>query len=520
MKKSIVRLGLASSAVLAFAALPGCGIFSSDDPPANASAPVGPTKEAAENNAKPPVPGEALDGVFVSSSRGDDVSADGSMARPWKTLGAAFAAAAKNGKRVLACAETYPESVVVPSGVSAYGYFGCAGGAFVMDAAKRARIEAPSSPALSADGVTLPTRIEGFEIVAPAGTADAPSSIAVRAKGSKLLTISQSKLIAGDGLPGADGAAPTATPAAGGVGEVGRNGGVCGPATVPCFLMGQTGNLPGEGASAIECGDGVVSGPGGAGGYGASYNTSSQKTFDPKAGVGGGPTTAPGGAVDVYIGGAGQQGANGARGLDGANGTISFEAEGIVVKDGSRGSDGRPGQGGGGGAAQARFADGETLSASGAGGGAGGCPGRSGTPGTTGGSSIAVYSARSELVLDGVQILASRGGRAGRGSLGSAPAAGGAGGLGTRRFTSVGGNTHELGGGHGGAGGSGGAAGVSGHGAPGASVGIVSIGTAAVVRGGSIQVGAGGEEAPETSDLGGTLPATGPGLSKDHLVVP
>ncbi len=52
------------------------------------------------------------------------------------------------------------------------------------------------------------------------------------------------------------------------------------------------------------------------------------------------------------------------------------------------------------------------------------------------------------------------------------------------------------------------------------SVGVVSVNLKVVVKGGAIVVGDGGEGAPELRGLGGNLPATGPGLSKDHLVVP
>jgi hypothetical protein len=499
--------------------LTACGVFGADDPAgADPSAPPPTNPISAGENAKPPVPGAPLDGVFVSSSRGDDAAAEGSMAKPFKTLAAAMAHAEKVGKRVLACAETYPEVLRVRSGVSVYGYFACDGGAFRQDDARRARVEAPESPALVAEGVALPTRLEGLEVIAPDAAPEHPSSIGAFARGSKELTLARSRVVAQDGLPGVDGASPSDSSPAGGNGLVGH-GSSC-DAAYACFLRGSAGNPGGAGAPGVACGGGVTSGPGGNGGEGATQNGAK---FAPSTGGGGGtPETAPGGAVDIHFGNPGVRGGNGARGADGTNGAIRFTKDGLIVSDGAPGGSGAPGQGGGGGGGVSRIGDSDlVLAPSGGGGGAGGCPGRAGTPGTTGGSSIGIYSVDSVITLEGVDVETGRGGRAGVGSFGSAPTAGGRGADGLFNRILVNTNSQDVRGGDGGGGGAGGAAGVSGHGAPGASIGVISIGMAIKIRDGSVRTGAGGEGAPELSDgAGGVLPATGGGESKDRLDVP
>ena len=275
MSPTIIRLRHVPS-VLALLALAACGGFEpGDEPPPGA--PVGkpgPTQASAEEGSKPPVPGAPLEGVFVSSSRGSD-DGDGSMQKPFKTLGAAIGKAQTNGKRVLACAETYAEQLVLQSGVSVYGYFSCDAGAFVLAADKRARVESPFSPALVAKKITLPTRVEGFEVAAPDGTDASPSSIAARVADSKGLTIGKSSLRAGSGKDGVDGVEPGESDAAGGDGGSGLKAGNCDlAAAFTCQRLGGLNPSPGGvGARSVACSAGVASGPGGDGGEGANGTT-------------------------------------------------------------------------------------------------------------------------------------------------------------------------------------------------------------------------------------------------------
>ncbi|MBL8605899.1 MAG: hypothetical protein JNL38_01205, partial [Myxococcales bacterium] len=261
-----------AAALVTLAALVGCTSSASEDarPAFGPGGKPGPTQEAAEQNSKPPVPGAPLEGVFVSSSRGVS-GADGSMQRPFKTLGEGIQHAQAVGKRVIACAETYPEQLTLQSGVSVYGYFSCDAGVFVMSADKRARVEAPVSPALVAEAVTLPTRLEGFDVVAPDGTDASPSSIAARVAASRGLVLGKSSLRAGAGKDGEDGVDPAQTAPAGADGAAGLDAGQCPSPAFNCFRIGGLNAAPGgAGASATACGAGIRGGAGGLGGAGAT----------------------------------------------------------------------------------------------------------------------------------------------------------------------------------------------------------------------------------------------------------
>lgn len=482
----------------------------------------GPTPEAAEQNSKPPVPGAPLEGVFVSTSRGA-ADGDGSMQRPFKTLGDGIRRAQTSGKRVIACAETYPEQLSLQSGVSVYGYFSCDGGVFVMSAEKRARVASPVSPALVAESVSLPTRLEGFDVVAPDGTDASPSSIAARIAGSRGLVIGKSSLRAGAGKDGADGVEPPPAAAAGVDGVAGVDVGDCSAAPFNCYRVGGVNPSPGgAGGRSVACGAGIVSHPGGEGGAGANQRGAKAAAT---GGAGGSPATAAGGAAGDLFGLPGAAGDEGAAGADGGPGAVQLEEGGPVLRSGAAGTHGAPGQGGGGGGGASRNGEANDYSASGGGGGSGGCPGLAGTPGGSGGASIAVYVVGSEVTFEDVTSEAGVGGRAGVGTSGSAATGGGAGaagGAGTVResvpvpFGPPIPMVYNVTGGVGGAGGRGGAAGVSGHGAPGPSIGMVVFGAKPVVKGGSIKPGEGGQGAPE---VGPRLPATDPGMSVDVLVV-
>ncbi len=476
-----------------------------------------PTQASAEEGAKPPVPGAPLDGVFVSSSRGV-VDGDGSMQRPFKTLDAAIAKAETNGKRVLACAETYGEQLALRSGVSVYGYFSCDGGAFVLAADKRARVEAPTSPALVAEAIALPTRVEGFDVIAPDGSEASPSSIAARIADSHGLTLGKGSLRAGRGKDGADGVEPAQTAPTGADGTDGLAAGHCSTAPFTCTRIGGVNPAPGgDGAPATSCGGGLFGGRGGTGGVAGSRSPNGGYTAPATAGSGGNGETASGGTSEGATGNPGANGVDGSPGVQGGMGRIELREDGLHLVDGTAGTNGMPGQGGGGGGGSGSPGTNWEYAPSGGGGGAGGCPGVAGTPGGSGGASVGLHVVKSELALEDVSVVASAGGRAGVGTRGAAPTAGGAGGIGfTAETLILFGTPATIRGGAGGSGGAGGAAGVSGHGAPGPSIGMVVFGAKPAIKGGSIKPGQGGEGAPE---LAPALPATGPGQSVDVLVV-
>ncbi|AKU96900.1 hypothetical protein AKJ09_03564 [Labilithrix luteola] len=203
----------------------GCSLFGGDDgdpAPGNGvtDLPTGESPDAGDSNPSKnvtvvgtPDDGELTEqfGVFVSA-RGSD-TAEGTRRAPLATLSAAIRMAKSKGRRVYACAETYNENVVMEDGVPMLGGIDCSAG-WKFSSSLRARIEAPASPAVLAKGITKATVIGGFEIVAPDAKHPSESSIVVFAINSVGLTIAHSRLQAGRGGDGTDGAAAIAlTPA-------------------------------------------------------------------------------------------------------------------------------------------------------------------------------------------------------------------------------------------------------------------------------------------------------------------
>jgi hypothetical protein len=406
---------------------------------------------------------------------GNDVEGSGSAVRPFKTLAHAFALAKEMKVRVIACAESYDETLVLLDGVSAYGYYDCTTAQWTR-VTRRAVVQSKTSPALTASGITLPTRIDGFELVAPdaePGTTPAGSSIGMVVRASTNLVFGEVLLHAGKPGDGADGAAaPVNTHLASPIGKNGDGRGLCDPFVANCnYATGPSGP---SGACTVES-----AGPGGKGGNGSWYvdqvrqnqvtacdgSPAVATTQTAKGGVGNanGSTGLIGGAVF------GANGATGANGTNGANGAWQFDVEGFVAGGGTPGTKGSPGQGAGGGGGSVHYlgdgqgpgGNGLYATAKGSAGGAGGCPGQVSMPGAGGGASIGALVYTSFVRFEKSRIETSKGGRAGRGFLGGPGIAGGAGG-----------STGIAYAGTGGTGGSGGSAGYSGHGAPGPSLAI------------------------------------------------
>src|SRR5205814_1813023 len=143
----------------ATALLIACGAFSKDD--------IGTTDPPTpEDNSKPPIEGTPLEGIFVSAHGPAD--GDGTAIRPFPTLAGGIARAATVHQKVIACAKEYKEAIVLPDGVSIYGYFDCTDyNAWKKDINKRATVRSPTSPAFLAIDFKAPTRVDGLEIVAP-----------------------------------------------------------------------------------------------------------------------------------------------------------------------------------------------------------------------------------------------------------------------------------------------------------------------------------------------------------------
>jgi hypothetical protein len=508
-----------------------CNGFGSTDDAPKSEPGLPPASTPQDNAAAPPpaVGGAAPEGLFVSFSRGSD-DGSGSSAWPLKTLKKAFDVAREKGLRVIACAEEFPESVTLVDGVSAFGQYDCAQSPWVR-VTKRAVIKSPTSPAVLAQGITLPTRIEGFEMrapdldVTPATDTDG-MSIGLEVRSSNNLTIADSLVHAGRAAPGTDGTAPATNTRTNATsdGVAGKDESVrtCPPdAPLACLYF----TAPGPAGGVSTCAIGPNGGAGGQGGDARWYSAGSESMGAWE--VRGRPfvataSTAVGGVNQDPQGfGPGKGGTNGqpgASGTNGANGMWSLTKAGFVRGNGMAGVAGEPGQGGGGGAGTRASFDnagnvmppaqaGYWQTASGGSGGAGGCAGQAGGAGTGGAASIGAFVVASTITIDRTRIESSAGGRAGAGTLGSAGTPGGQRGAGVFRGFYVSGNA--------GAGGAGGIGGTSGHGAPGPSIALVYAGDRPTTTSTDLAPGAPGAGQPPLAPLNAVI-----GLSEPEHLIP
>ncbi|MGE0321023.1 MAG: hypothetical protein AB7K71_04670 [Polyangiaceae bacterium] len=406
-------------------------------------------------------------GVFVSPSGSD--SNGGTMAAPFATVGKGLQEAKAAGKRLYVCADggSFAETVSLSAanaGISAWGSFKCAD--WTYDGSLKARV-APTSEgyALTADSVNSATLLDGFEFESQSATQAGGSSVAAFVKTSSALTLSHVKLVAGSGMKGADGVRSDYTQPSGVDG---------GDATV------ATG---GTGTEYTQCPGGGTTkgGDGGPLSFGGASGTRSPGTTPANAGVGG------------AVCGSGGLGGLGEPGLEGTAGTASsalgtLDGTGWIPADSGAGTPGTIGQGGGGGRGG--------TSGGGGGGGAGGCGGSPGGGGKGGGASIALLLVNSPITLTDSELVSGAAGAGGKGSDGQEGLIAG---LGGRRAGTAG--TSGCDGGDGGQGGPGG----GGAGGPGGvSAGILHLGTAPTVTGGSITSGTAG-----AAGVGGKAGASG-----------
>jgi hypothetical protein len=440
-------------------------------------------------------------GVFVSPT-GSAVG-DGSRANPFGSLGAAIAAAKTAKKRVYACVGSFAESVSVANGVSMFGGFDCS--TWAWSAAGRTTIAAPTSPAVRADGIAQPTRIEGFDVVAPPGSANAPSSIGMIATGSPGVLFIHGSITASAGAAGAagvDGVQLANGPAADGSDNIGDQ--IC--TTVLCktrhsFTAGGLNQCVGKG---------ITGGAGGDGGNGGAY-ANNLTSIQPTRGLAAVATLATNVGATVFDGinawSAAQPGVVGASGQDGSNASAVgvFTATGYAPPSPTAGSDGLPGQGGGGGSGQLGIATNGYYGAPGASGGAGGCPGLAGGPGASGGASVAILAIDSGFRVESSKLVSGAGGAGGASGLSSVPTAGGIGGKDV--------STHAVKSGNAANGGWGGLAGLSGSGSGGPSIVIARHGSAPQLVGTTTTVGAGGAGVSIRTINGRVYPASAAGTS-------
>jgi hypothetical protein len=499
---------------LALVFLAGCGVFGGVDESAPEDAPI-----LAPNDSPAPAPAltgtpapsdldETL-GVFVAPD--GSPTAAGTRALPVSTIAKGVEIAKKSGKRVYVCEGTYREAIVIEDGISMVGGLDCSSPTWAIGNG-RSRVESPSSPAITAKGISKTTRFERFDVIAPDASEPSGSSIALFATDAASLTIATSRIEAGNGANGEDGA--------------------------PAVQLVQTGNVDGTaGRGAIDycfdkrgfnCAANPTPYPGGNGG---TSICSGAAGFDGEGGGKGGTggiyeSMPPSGAHltvyweafdfnPTYLARSGEQRTGGvaANGSDGASaaGQGSFSKEGFVPKHGTRGTNGSPGKAGSGGngAAPAVSAENQNVwyGNSGSGGGAGGCPGLAGGEGKGGGASIAAYLVDSAMTFDGVELLAKNGGNGGKGTFGSKPTAGGAGGP---LVNNIAGTSAKPGT-------AGGDAGSSGSGAGGSSLGIVHTGGAPNLVGTTPKAGKAGSGVAAQSAYGKTIPASASGVANDVM---
>jgi hypothetical protein len=520
-----IRTALLVSLFTAF----GCGVFDSDDPPPSspeAEPPASPPpreEEQADPPPPPPLTGTPTEneiteeyGVFVAAAGTAD--GEGTRAKPLASIQAGIETAKATGKRVYVCGETFKEALTLARGIPMVGGFDCSSAVW-KKGTTRTRIESPSSPALDATGIDIPTRIEGFDVVAPDGTAEAPTSIGLRAKKSGGLALVSSSITAGrgfDGAPGTEGIPLTFSqtyPGAGSAEWIQGDYIEAYPYDIP---IPQPPNLGGGGAVGSCTGaPGFAGGMGGSGGKGGLFASDHCRTTLDCA-VAGYPFYRTVKVLDPISGqmievaldpntpgepGAGSAAVAGKDGLSAAA-PGTFTESGFVPADGTNGTNGTPGKGGAGGAGAPRMKRRASATglrgqgATGPGGGAGGCPGLAGTAGKGGGASVGalVYDSPG-ITFDAVEIVAGDGGAGGRGTLGSSATAGGP--PATPQGAAEPGQAGQPGG----------RAGVSGSGAGGSSVAIAHHGGApSLVNGSTLKVGKPGSGVPQEQK---TDPATG-----------
>ena len=399
----------------------------------------------------------------MSSSKGDDAAADGTGAKPYRSIAKALQAAKQGGKkRVYVCAEQYDGAIQAETGISIFGGLDCSDLASWQVSTKHATVKAMAGElaALKVQAGTAGVWIGEVDFVG--ADADVPGGSSVGAyvenAGVKLERL---VITAGKGKAGA---APEAKPAKAANGTQGNPGkdAVCGAGAPDT----QLGALPvsscggdtsgGAGGTAYLNGDGT-SGTGGKPSYLA------QPPADGAPGVG----AVGGGAACT----SGHDGAPGTAGDGGTGGKSigTFVSGAYVPSDGSSGFAGKPGQGGGGGGASAGATG--CIGASGGGGGSGGCGGKEGAGGKGGGASLAlvVIESTDAVVVKDVTLVSSDGGDGAQGQQGGDGGENGPGGA--AGFGNSGGGVAKSC--MGGAGGVGGKAGGGGGGGGGPSIALL-----------------------------------------------
>jgi hypothetical protein len=415
---------------------------------ADADAGPGPCILSGEPKDEPCLLDEAY-GVFVSPM--GTANGAGTRASPLKSIDAAISLAVPEGgvtpKSVYACAGTYDETITITAArdkVRVFGGFRCLDwvytGAVATLAPSAAGVPLTLTGLTSALFADLEIDAQSAPSTPPGtGSASGASSIAVLANGATGVVFRRTKIVAGNGQPGADGVlVPYTFPSAADLRGNAADGGAGGPAKL------------------YACPGGLMT----SGGKGGDSPAGSGDPGLPALGGGGGDTSAQ--CVANVIGGVGASPGSASNG-NGASSTGSVAGSAWQPGAGAPGAVGSPGQGGGGGAG--------VDPGGGGSGGAGGCGGAGGGGGGGGGASASVFSVASNLTFTSVALVSATAGNAG---IGVAGQAGGS-------DVGNGGLPDANGGCQGGRGGTGGSGGTGGGGAGGLSAGILYKGTAPTI---------------------------------------
>jgi hypothetical protein len=173
-----------------FLSLLGCGIFGSDDNPSEAPGSAAPPEGKPKPITGTPVDAELNEnyGVFVAPS--GEEGAPGTRQAPLSTIAEGVALAKETGKRVYVCEGSYAEQLTIEDGISVIGALDCATATW-KSGGEPSKLEGPASPVLRARDIVTPTRLDGFTVTAPDGSAEEPSSIVLIAEGAPALVIAR-----------------------------------------------------------------------------------------------------------------------------------------------------------------------------------------------------------------------------------------------------------------------------------------------------------------------------------------
>jgi hypothetical protein len=421
------------------------------------------------------VDGAIARGLFVATTGPN--TGDGSPERPFTSLALALTEAQRQGKDVYACAGVHRgDTLTIAATVRVFGGYTCDGSKRPARSAATTTFASTSPRAVTVTGAQTRALFDGVGIVAAAGTASEPTSLALfvrearvevrnaevvagpGAKGADAPTLAVDPLPLPNGEPGEDVFTPTAAQIAGGTDYV-----ICNAfSTSPTCTREVRGG--GRRGANVQQSCRVKGGDGGDG--------SASPGSSPRAGSAGEGAGGAGGTAEAPAGGAGTAGTAGAAGVSASRGFGLVSDAGYVADDvGVAGASGGLGGGGGGGLGGRSFTgvvrNGVTYTseiAIGAGGGQGGCGGAGGVGGgggNAGGASIGVVVRRGSVVLRGARVEAKTGGAGGRGAPGTSGAPGSRGGAGGHGscagcYASRGGDGASGGGGGAGGGGGGG----------------------------------------------------------------